>query len=207
MAGITPRTRAQSEAMLGMPAVRSTPTLEMARPPVAQSAYRLCGERWNLFLLLIGSHSKWLEVFPTKTTSLKTMELMLRHLSARYGFSHEIVSDNGPGLSLGSSRPFANGKEFVIRWYRLSTKPCSKRSGAAERAPRWGPVLAHEHRGHPLSLQHQLANFLLQYRSTRTTQYYWNNTGRAIPGRQIRTRFTFLKPNLRKQTRRTDPEP
>ena len=50
----------------------------------------------HTFLVIIDSHSKWLEVFDLKsTTAEKTCEV-LRMLFASYGLPEEIVSDNGP---------------------------------------------------------------------------------------------------------------
>ncbi|GAA6080039.1 uncharacterized protein K02A2.6-like, partial [Tachysurus ichikawai] len=50
------------------------------------------------FLVVIDSHSKWLEVFPvSSTTSHKTIEV-LRSLFSAYGLPEELVSDNGPQL-------------------------------------------------------------------------------------------------------------
>ena len=47
-------------------------------------------------MLVVDSHSKWLEVFPmTSTTALATTNILLC-LFSRYGFPKEIVTDNGP---------------------------------------------------------------------------------------------------------------
>ena len=48
------------------------------------------------FLVLVDSHSKWVEVFETtSTTTQKTVEI-LRRLFAAYGLPEEPVSDNDP---------------------------------------------------------------------------------------------------------------
>ncbi|XP_056132701.1 uncharacterized protein K02A2.6-like, partial [Lampris incognitus] len=48
------------------------------------------------FLVLVDSHSKWLEVIPMATTTVaKTIEV-LRSIFSSYGLPEEIVSDNGP---------------------------------------------------------------------------------------------------------------
>lgn len=47
------------------------------------------------FLAIIDSHSKWMEVFTmNSTTTEKTIEKI--YLFAAYGFSEQLVSDNGP---------------------------------------------------------------------------------------------------------------
>ena len=49
-----------------------------------------------MYLVVVDSHSKWLEVVPVKsTTTDKTLEV-LRSLFARYGLPRQLVSDNGP---------------------------------------------------------------------------------------------------------------
>ena len=58
------------------------------------------------FLLLVQSHSEWMEVFPvTSTTANATIEA-LRALFARYGLPHESVSDNGPQFVAGEFKSF-----------------------------------------------------------------------------------------------------
>ena len=50
----------------------------------------------QMYLVLIDSHSKWIEVFPvTSTTSTKTTEC-LRPCFVTYGVPEQLVSDNGP---------------------------------------------------------------------------------------------------------------
>ena len=47
-----------------------------------------------MFLVVIDSHSKWLEVFPVKAaTSFHTIE-KLRMLFSSFGLPHKILSDN-----------------------------------------------------------------------------------------------------------------
>ena len=58
------------------------------------------------FLLLVHSHSEWMEVFPmTSTTANATIEA-LRALFARYGLPHESVSDNCPQFVAGEFKSF-----------------------------------------------------------------------------------------------------
>ena len=58
------------------------------------------------FLLVVNSHSKWMEVFPmTSTTTNATIEA-LRALFARYGLPHELVGNNGPQFVAGGFKSF-----------------------------------------------------------------------------------------------------
>ena len=50
----------------------------------------------TIYLVIVDSHSKWMEVVPMHgTTTSQTLDV-LRSLFARYGLSKELVSDNGP---------------------------------------------------------------------------------------------------------------
>ena len=58
-----------------------------------------------MFLVVVDSHSKWLEVeIMPSVTSESTIE-KLRNMSARYGVPMQLVSDNGPQFT---SREFAD---------------------------------------------------------------------------------------------------
>ena len=48
------------------------------------------------FLLIVDSFSKWLEVFHMRSTTSGATIKEVRSLFARYGFPHEVVTDNGP---------------------------------------------------------------------------------------------------------------
>lgn len=61
-----------------------------------------------MYLVVVDSHLKWLEVVPVKTTTTeKTLEV-LRSLFARYGLPKQLVSDNGPQFT---AKEFAEGME------------------------------------------------------------------------------------------------
>lgn len=50
----------------------------------------------TMFLVIVDSHSKWLEVFPMNSTTSHALIDVLRSLFARYGLPLQFVSDNGP---------------------------------------------------------------------------------------------------------------
>ena len=85
----------------------------------------------HMFLLVIDSHSKWLEVFVmSSTTSIKTIDT-LKSLFARYGLPEQIVSDNGPQFTSDEFKSFckSNGIRHITGApYHPST------NGAIERA-------------------------------------------------------------------------
>ena len=84
----------------------------------------------NHFLVIIDSHTKWIEVFKMHlTTSTKTIDI-LRDLFAAHGLPEEVVSDNGPQFMSHEFREFIqlNGIK------RALGPPChSASNGAAER--------------------------------------------------------------------------
>ncbi|XP_055958471.1 uncharacterized protein K02A2.6-like [Patella vulgata] len=147
------------------------------------------------FLIVIDSFSKWLEVFHmTSTTSRKTIET-LRTLFASYGLPEDVVSDNGPQFISYEFKDFLS-KNGVRQILTPPYHPAS--NGAAERSVQTVKqgLLKQIMEGHTnQTLQHRLDNFLLTYRITPHTV-----TGCApselFLKRQIRNRFTLLKPNL-----------
>ena len=48
------------------------------------------------FLLEVDTHSKWMEVFPMRSTTAQATIEVLRALFSRYRLPLELVSDNGP---------------------------------------------------------------------------------------------------------------
>ena len=50
----------------------------------------------SMFLVLVDSHSRWLEVEPMQSTTAEKTAEALRSLFARYGLPKCLVSDNGP---------------------------------------------------------------------------------------------------------------
>ena len=48
------------------------------------------------FFLLVDVYSKWMEVYPMRTTTTSAMIDVLRHIFATHGLREHFVSDNGP---------------------------------------------------------------------------------------------------------------
>ncbi|PIK35624.1 hypothetical protein BSL78_26320 [Apostichopus japonicus] len=67
------------------------------------------------FLLVVDSHSKWLEVLPMNTTTSTATINVLRTLFARYGLPIQLVSDNGPQFRSGEFQNFlkSNGVDHT----------------------------------------------------------------------------------------------
>lgn len=148
------------------------------------------------YLLLVDSHSKWIEVEIMKNTDAFHTVAVLRKWFARFGAPIQLVSDNGAQFISSLFEDFmkANG----IKHIRSSAYHPSS-NGGAERF-----VQTVKSGLRAVGVQHgdaekKLHDFLMGYRSTPTT------TTKATPcelflGRQIRTRLDLLKPktdNLR----------
>ena len=146
----------------------------------------------KMYFLVIDAHSKWGEVFQmTQTTTTKTVEL-LPQLFASYGLPEQVVSDNGPQFVSEEFRQFMQGNG--IRHIRCAPyHPAS--NGLVERFVRTFKEAMKAGKNDGLPLSHRLSNFLLTYRTTPQA------TTRQTPcslflGREARTRFDLLKPNL-----------
>ena len=85
----------------------------------------------NNFLVVIDSHSKWLEVkHMTSTTSQRTIAV-LRDLFSSYGLPEEVVSDNGPQFV---SHDFKNVMKMNGIKHTLTPPHHPASNGAAERS-------------------------------------------------------------------------
>ncbi|XP_061735502.1 uncharacterized protein K02A2.6-like [Nerophis ophidion] len=149
------------------------------------------------FLVVIDSHSKWLEVFPMSSTTSHNTIKVLRGLFASYGPPEELVSDNGPQLVAKEFTQFleSNGvKHTAVPAYHPASNGAAERSVQILKRSLMKNVLEADSKS-SLSLSHRLSNFLLMYRSTPHTV-----TGRTpaelFLKRQLRTRFSLLKPDL-----------
>ena len=88
----------------------------------------------HMFLLVIDSHSEWLEVeiLPIKVSSERTIQC-LRSLFARYGLPDQLVSDHGPQSVSHAFKQFTrnNGVKHIRTSPRHPTS-----NGAVERSVR-----------------------------------------------------------------------
>ncbi|XP_033014637.1 uncharacterized protein K02A2.6-like [Lacerta agilis] len=62
----------------------------------------------QLFLIVVDSHSKWLEVTPTSTTSSRAAINSLRKLFATHGLPDTLVSDNGTAFTSAEFQEFVS---------------------------------------------------------------------------------------------------
>ena len=148
------------------------------------------------YLIVVDSHSKWLEVKEmSSTTSYQTIKV-LRQIFASYGFPEVLVSDNGPQLVSQEMEQFlkSNGVKHI-----LSPPYHPASNGAAERSVQTVKLALKKYLlatvSTSIDLDRALQNFLLHYRNTPQ-----GTTGRApselFLKRTLRTRFSVLKPDI-----------
>ena len=149
-------------------------------------------------LVIIDSHSKWIEAIPLRSATASTTVDALRIFFASFGLPTEIVSDNGPQFTAQDFKDFCvnNGiKHTLIPPYHPAT------NGAVERAVQVVKQ-AVKKMSNMLSLKRRLARFLLIYRTTphATTEM---RPDESFLHRRLRTRLTLVQPNFTHYCRKT----
>ena len=142
------------------------------------------------FLIVIDAHSKWIEAFPTSTTSSAAVIEELRPLFARFGLPETVVTDNGSGFVSQEFEEFLR-KNGIKHITSASYHPAT--NGLAERAVQiLKRGLKKVKSG---SLQSRIAKVLFAYRLTPqgTTGV---SPAELLMGRIPRSRLELLKPNL-----------
>ena len=147
----------------------------------------------KLFLVVVDSHSKWLEVVSVPSTSSSYTIEALRRMFATHGLPQIIVSDNGTAFTSQEFKTFIknNGIQHV------TTAPYHPASnGMAERAVQ--TFKSGLKKATKTNVLVELDRFLFQYRITPHT-----TTGVApaqlLMGRTLRSRLDLLLPSM--QTR------
>ena len=115
-----------------------------------------------MFLIVVDAYSKWPEVVRMNTTTSSATINVLRTIFSRYGYSEQLVSDNGPQFSSLDFNNFlqANGIRHITSapWHPAS-------NGLAERFVQTFKNAMTAMRGEN-SLQANLDKFLIMYRNT-----------------------------------------
>ena len=151
-----------------------------------------CQEGKDYFLVVIDSHSKWIEVkHMTSTTTQRTLD-ELRLIFAVYGLPEEVVFDNGPQFTATEFVEFMNKNGIE---YTLVPPYHPQSNGAAERSVKVVKEALAKQGTQGVSMKHRLANFLLRYRTTppSTTAV---SPGGLMMKRRLRTGLSLVKPDL-----------
>jgi hypothetical protein len=147
----------------------------------------------HMFLVIVDAYSKWIEVYPMKsTTTVKTIEC-LRDCFSRFGLPLVLVSDNGPQFTSQEFQTFmkCNGIKHKTS---APFKPSS--NGQAERYVHTLKQSLRAMKDFPGNIYQKVSTFLIQYRKSP------NLTTMSSPAmmflkRDIRTRIDLLLPNER----------
>ena len=154
-----------------------------------------CQKGSDYFLVVVDSHSKWIEVQHMTTITAGNTINELRLIFAQHGLPEEVVSDNGPQFVSTEFAEFMNKNGIK----HTLVPPCHPQSnGAAERSVRVvkEALVKQVLEGNKSrSMKHRLADFLLRYRTTP------HSTTGAAPAellmrRRLRTRLSLVKPDL-----------
>jgi hypothetical protein len=142
-----------------------------------------------MWLIVIDSYTKWLEVKKMKSTSALATCRKLREIFASLGLPRILVSDNGPQWTSDDFKQFCQSNNIqTIR----SSPYHPKSNGLAERAVR----TFKERMTASRDIDARLQQFLMSYRNAPQ-----KSTGRPpselIFGRRLRTRLELLKPDIR----------
>jgi len=145
-----------------------------------------------MFLVVVDAHSKWLEVYKmNSSTSAATIE-KLRLLFATHGLPEHIVSDNGTCFTSAEFKQFL--EENNIR--HTCTAPGHPASnGLAERYVGYFKNKMNKLKDLNESIDQKTARILLSYRST-PHPATGETPAKLLFGRQLRTRFSAVKPSL-----------
>ena len=144
-----------------------------------------------MFLLLVDSHSKWIDVHITNSSTTAVTIEKLQLTFSSLGLPEILVTDNGPSFSSSEFTDFvkANGIQHVKT---VQYHPAS--NGLAERAIQtFKTCMKKLSKG---SLQDRVNIFLFKYRTTPQTTI-GVSPAELLMGRKLRTHLDLLVPDIR----------
>lgn len=149
----------------------------------------------KLYLVMVDSTSKWLEVFPVPSTTAGGTIEKLTEVFSRFGFPKQIVSDNGPPFTSREFAEFTSGNR-IQHVFSAPYHPSS--NGAAENAVKTVKRVVKKAVKQGSGVMAALHTFLLHYRNTPhcTTG---ESPAQCLMSRKLRTGLDVLKPD--RQTR------
>lgn len=149
----------------------------------------------RMFLIIVDAHSKWMEVYPLKSTnSFKTIEC-LGECFSRFGLPLVLVSDNGSQFTSQEFETFMENNGIKHKTC-APFKPSS--NGQAERYVYTVKQSLRAMQGYPGNIRQKISTFLMNYRKAP------NLTTMQSPAmlflkREIRTRIDLVVPNLKRR--------
>ena len=149
-----------------------------------------CPFQGKMILVVIDSHSKWIEAFPTNSSTSQTVIQHSRTLFAQFGVPEILVTDNGSCFVSQEFETFLlkNGVKHITS---APFHPAS--NGLAERAVQIVKKgLKKESNG---DMTARLAKILMAYRTTPQSTT-GETPSQLLQGRRIRTRLDLIKPSV-----------
>lgn len=145
------------------------------------------------FLIVVDSHSKWLEVFSMESTTATVTIAAIRNLFARYGLPQVVVSDNGPQFISKEFKDFL--KQNSVK-HTLCPPYHPASNGLAEKHVQTFKHMFRKQEGN--DVQFKVANVLFRYRNIPHT-----TTGKTpaelFLKRSPTTRLSLVKPCLKRK--------
>lgn len=144
----------------------------------------------KMFLIVVDSHSKWMDAYPTTTATFQITIEKLRQSFSVFGLPRMLVSDNGPCFTSADFAAFM--KKNGIQHIRTAPFHPSS-NGLAERAVQTFKAGLKKIKGE--TLETRVSRFLFSYRITPQT-----TTGVSLAemkmSRRLRSTFDLLLPDL-----------
>ncbi|XP_047995490.1 uncharacterized protein K02A2.6-like [Leguminivora glycinivorella] len=145
----------------------------------------------KLYLVIVDSTSKWLEVFQVSSTSAAHTIEKLTEVFSRFGFPKQLVSDNGPPFTSKEFSEYLKGNH-IQHVFSAPYHPSS--NGAAENAVRTVKRVVKKAIRQNIDTKMSIQTFLLHYRNTPhcTTG---ESPAQCLMARKLRTGLDVLKPD------------
>ena len=177
------------QAMTAVPPLSSVHPWEWPGKPWVRIHVDFAGPiKGQMYLIVIDSYSKWLEIIPTDSATAEVTIRALREIMSRWGLPLMMVSDNGPCFKAYEFVEFC--KHNHIKHITVSPHhPAS--NGLAERAVQIFKRGVKKLSG---NINENISHFLLYYRSTPQTTT-GDSPSMLMLNRQIRTRVDIMLPH------------
>ena len=145
----------------------------------------------KMFLVIVDSYSKWLDVFPLQGSTSEITVSCLRKLFSEHGLPEQVVSDNGPQFTSSEFQTFMH-QNGIQHTTTAPGHPAT--NGLAERYVGFLKAQLKKNTEN-IPLGDKLSRILFAYRTTPQPA-----TGEApcqlLMKRKLRTRFSLLYPSL-----------
>ena len=153
-----------------------------------------CESNGRMFLIPVDAHSKWMDVYPTRTSDSEVTIDKMRMSLANWGVPNTIVSDNAQCFVSKQFEAFCQ-----VNGIRHLTTPClpPKSNGLAERAVQTFKNGLYKQTG---SVDTKVSRFLFRYRTT-PHSVTMRSPAELFLGRQPRTHLDAMIPDVGQRVR------